>query len=113
MEWCQWLLEVRFTFVVETFLHNGIDRHNTSSIQRCSHLDIPTKYQYAIGIAMLIPMVGSLVPLLMLFISAIISPLHHTNIGNINQHVKICPKHIFCSCLGRSFASVKVECIGT
>ena len=37
---------------------NGIDPNNTSSKQRFSHLDIPTKYQYLIGITTWILMGG-------------------------------------------------------
>ena len=36
-------------------VYNGIDSNNNFSIQRFSHLDIPTKYQYLIDIAILIP----------------------------------------------------------
>ena len=34
---------------------NGIDPNTNSGIQRFSHLDIPTKYQYLTGITILIP----------------------------------------------------------
>ena len=37
-------------------LKNGIDPNNDSGIQRCSHFDTPTKYQYLTGITILIPM---------------------------------------------------------
>ena len=39
--------------------HYGLDcyqpKHNYSGIQKISHFDIPTKYQYLIGITILVP----------------------------------------------------------
>jgi hypothetical protein len=37
-------------------VQSGIDPKNNSGIQRYSHLDIPTKYQYLTGITILIHM---------------------------------------------------------
>ena len=37
---------------------NGIDPNTNSGIQRCFHLQIPTKYQYRTGITIFIPIVG-------------------------------------------------------
>jgi hypothetical protein len=52
---------------------------NNSALQRFSHLDIPIKYQHLTGIKILVPVVGSLIPLLTLIIDTMHSHVYHSN----------------------------------
>ena len=60
---------------------NDTNPENNSSLQRFSHLDIPTKYQNRTSFLILTPTCKSLIPLLMLIIDTMHSPLFKTNIG--------------------------------
>ena len=60
---------------------NDTDPKNNSSLQRFSHFDIPTKYQNRTSFLILTPTCKSLIPLLMLIIDTMHSPLFKTNTG--------------------------------
>ena len=82
-----------------------IDPNNTSGIQRFSHLGKPTKYQYMTGITILIPMVGSLTPLLMLIVDTMHSPIYRSNIDYY--------LHFSFACSSRYFNEdlIRIECL--